>query len=244
MSTFVLEGANLLAKRDAKGYAMIVQGIASGEDLSVKNERGLRAIDVLARGLDSEGSAKAIEAMALTDFAPQMLKGPSSSDLPPMFEAAAKGSPMMLEAFLDLGMPGDSVATSIRLKLVAGTPFHAIVLGFQESRQDDYAQCLQKLITYCPQGIDISDRMRQKPVDLAFRLGAVTGSQTLANALVSYGVDMNARSKIGAEKMMEALITNEEDRTLALAIKAQGQANKIIRELGVDVSSAMPSPSP
>lgn len=86
--------------------------------------------------------------------------------------------------------------------------------------------------------------MRQKPVDLAFRLGAVTGSQTLANALVSYGVDMNARSKIGAEKMMEALITNEEDRTLALAIKAQGQANKIIRELGVDVSSAMPSPSP
>lgn len=209
----------------------LMAGIADGENLDARDERGLRAVDILCRGVDSDEAAKAICAMAEVEgFGEQMLAGPDATEMPPMMAACFRGSPDIVKGFLTLGMPADFRVDVPMLKLLKGTAFHATVLGYRKANQHDFEQVMSLLLTYCPEGVDVPDRMRRRPVDLAVLAAAETGDRTLADALVSFGATTKSQPGVDAESVMKAMAASGRHDTLSV-VMARGAAYAALREV-------------
>lgn len=223
----------------AGGLELLKAALTRGATGTMKNIHGLRAMDVLARGLDSMESAAGIEFMAEAGFAEEMMKPPGASEMPPMMAAAFFGNPLIVEKFLFLGMPADVQANAPRQKIIAGTPFHATVVGFRHVRKDDYASVLQKLLAYCPEGIDTPDAFKQKPIDLAVDAAIRTEDLTLVAALLQFGVSLRGAGGLGADQLIKALMERGGKEDLQI-LMATSEARRAIRE--VDAMRSHPRP--
>lgn len=238
----LLSAAKILADgRDgtlAAGLAQFREAMQEGADLNEQDENGLRAVDLLVRGRDTFEAAGLIEEMAESGFVDGMMIGPDASTMPPMFMAGFSGKPAILEKFMELGMPGESRFTSPKDKILNGTVFHAIVIGFREIQKDDFAQCLRVMLAYCPAGIDLADRLKSRPVDLAVKVAAVTGDHTLSNAMVSYGAIIESGSGRDAKSLLEEMMKRPDNAELKTVI-THGAANSVLRE--IEEEEARPS---
>lgn len=230
----LLSAARILADgRDgtlAEALVQFREAMANGGDLNEQDENGLRAVDLLVRGRDTFEAAGLIEEMAERGFVEEMMVGPDASTMPPMFMAGFSGKPAILEKFMELGMPGDSRFTSPKEKILNGTVFHAIVIGFREIQKDDFAQCLRVMLAYCPSGIDLADRLKARPVDLAVKVAAVTGDQTLSNAMVSYGAIIESGNGRDAKSLLDEMMKRPNSAELKTVI-THGAANNVLREI-------------
>lgn len=219
-----------------RGLAMLKEAIAQGVQGSAKNAASLRAVDLLARGVDTPEAAVAIEWLAEAGLAESMMQAPSASEMPPMMAACYYGNALVVTKFLELGMPADIQANAPKLKILGGTPFHATVLGYRESRKDDYASVLRSLITYSPDGIDTPDRMGQRPIDLAVRAAAATKDRTLCDAMLSFGVNLSSQGEASAEKLAKAIIKRTGSEELNV-LMAANSAKRALREIEADLRS-------
>lgn len=236
-SAKVLAAARLISQgtnaERGRGLTLLRSGVEEGSNPDVRDTNGLRAMDMIATGNDSVEAAAAIECMAEAGHADAMMRAPSVSGMPPMMAAAFTGNPCIVEKFLELGMPADTKANAPREKLLGGTAFHATVLGYRENRKDDFASVMRLLISYAPNGIDISDRLRQKPIDMAMKAAAITGDRTLSDAMMQFGVEMRGAGEGGADKVAKTLI--ERDRTDTLrSLVAGNEARAVLRSLDLD----------
>lgn len=214
----------------AAGLVALASFVEAGVDLDERDDGNLRAVDIIVRGADSQESAAAIEMMAEAGFAEGMMAPPSASDMPPMMMACYRGNALMVEKFLELGMPADVKTNAPAQKILKGTPFHAVVLGFREVDKHAYARCLELLLSYCPEGIDLADRLGQRPVDLAVKAAAVTGDQTLMEAMVAYGSELSHGSEVDASHMLTAIMGKDQSGRTA-SLMAQGAAKGAIRKI-------------
>lgn len=213
------------------------EAMTEGGDLNEVNPSGLRAVDVLVRGRDTFEAASLIEEMAEHGFVEGMMVGPDASTMPPMFMAGFSGKPAILEKFMELGMPGESRFTSAKDKILNGTVFHAIVMGFRQINSDDFAQCLRVMLAYSPKAIDLTDRLKQRPVDLAVKMSAVTGDRTLANAIVSYGAIIESGTGRDAKKMLESMMKEGKNDDIKTVI-THGAANSALRTIEYEEEEA------
>lgn len=244
MSNLLLAAQTLadgLPQHRKTAFEDIKAAILDGEDLSQKNASGLRAIDVIARGMDTFEGAALIEMMAETNFAAEMLKAPFTSDMPPMVMTAYSGNPLMLEKFLELGMPAETQVTAPKHKLLKGTAFHAVVLGYRAIQKDEYTHCMALLMAYNPKGIDVADMLKQRPVDLAIKQTIATNDRTLANAIVAFGASIDNGSGLDAKKLMIELMKRPEHANLNTVIShgaARGTLRLIEQEMDEELISS------
>lgn len=213
----------------------IKAAILAGENLSEKNNVGLRAIDVIVQGADTLEAVAAIEAMAETEFASEMLKPPMSSIMPPVIMAAYSGNALMVEKFLDFGFPADSKFTAAKQNLLNGTAFHAVVLGYREIKKEAYVECMALLMAYCPTGIDVADMRKQRPVDLAIKYTASTRDRTLSTAIITFGAHIETGSKIGAKSLMAELIKKQPEYADFTTMLTRGAARNALRAIEREV---------
>lgn len=219
-----------LAGEVDQGLILIRQAIDGGINFDGRDEAGLRLVDALARGCDSEQAALAMQLMAESGFEQEMLAAPGASDMPPMMAACFAGNAKIVQKLLELGMPGDVKANASSHKILAGTPFHAAVIGYRKNRQDDYAQVLSCLLQYCPDGINVADRLRQKPIDWATKIAAATGDFSLADAMMEFGVSLNGGGALGADKVLKVIAQKSGDNKVR-ALMASSEARLAIREI-------------
>lgn len=233
-SSALFEACRLISQgvdaQRAQGLTALQASIAAGGRADIKDPAGLRAVDVVVRGADSSEAAFAVELLAEAGFAEAMMAAPTSSEMPPMMAACHAGNPLIVEKFLEIGMPGDVKANAPKIALLGGTPFHATVLGYRESRKDDYAAVLRALVEYCPDGIDIPDRLRRKPIELALKAAAATQDRTLADAMLQFGVDIHSKSGTGADKIVDAMMRRSGDETLRVLVTGN-EARAAVREI-------------
>ena len=238
--TNALQAADALANKGGseRGPALkaLLEAISVGEDLNARNDQGMRAIDVLVRGEDGDEAAAAIEAMAEQGFGESMLLAPNPSEMPPLVAACYQGNALMVEMFLSYGFPADARCNAPTKRLLNGTAFHAVVLGFREVCKDDFAQTMKLLLTYCPEGINLADRLRQRPVDYAAKAAAQTGDRTLSDAIVSYGVSMSNGTGMDANAILKELAKKPKPEELK-AVMTRGLTNGVLRQVDSDAEA-------
>lgn len=211
----------------ASSLARLLAEIAAGVDLDLRGGDGLRAVDILARGSDTLEAGAAIEAMAETDFAAHMIIAPGSGETSPMMMACYRGNAAIVEKFLELGMPADRTETCPKLKILAGTAFHAVVLGYKPVEADRYIRCMGLLLAYCPDGINIADRLRQTPVDLAVKTASSTGDRSLADAIVAFGAELSNNNGLDARSLIQVMMKAAKHADLATVV-SHGAANRAL----------------
>lgn len=240
MSKLLLAAKILSEGRDGtltSALAQFREAMAEGADLSQQDENGMRAVDLLVRGRDTLEAAGLIEEMAESGFVEEMMVGPDAGTMPPMFMAGFSAKPAILEKFMELGMPGESRFTSPKDKILNGTVFHAIVVGFREAQKDEFAQCLRVMLAYCPDGIDLQDRLKMRPVDWAVRVAAATGDSTLSNAMVSYGAIIENGTGRDARSLLQEMMKAPGNENLKTVL-THGAANSALRAIEAESAQA------
>lgn len=232
----VLEACRMISGSEQQsrvdGLKMLKQAIAEGCDLNERDASNFRGVDLLARGLDSSEAAVGVEWMAEADFAEQMMSAPVASEMPPMMAACYFGNPSVVDKFLELGMEGDVIANAPKQQIIGGTPFHAAVAGYRQTRQNDYVAVFHSLFSYCPDGINVVDRMKQRPIDLAMKKAVASGDKVLIVTMMNYGVEFDGKAAMGAEKLMGEIMKKEKDCGDGLkSLISANEAMRVVREL-------------
>jgi hypothetical protein len=114
--------------------------------VDVRDKNQLRAIDILARGFDDAVSAQAVEILA--DNGSQITVPPGVSDAPPLHAACYHGNWRITKTLLEYeGVDVHALGTSRSMRLSGGAPVHAVASGFREAKEDDFANCLNLLLS-------------------------------------------------------------------------------------------------
>lgn len=166
-------------------YASLESALEAGCDPDVRNDRGMRPIDLLARGTDSVAAGDA--AFRLVQAGADAKTPASMQECAPLHAAAFYGLWRVTEALLEAGVDPNGPSNGSLQKLMKGTPLHALAAGFRSARADEYAECFKLLLRY-QADVDKTDRRNQKPLDIAVQAAAGTGDRTLVDAMLEYGV--------------------------------------------------------
>ena len=215
-------------------------------DVNALNEHGLRSLDVLSAGRDSEEACYAALFLVQAGFA--LNEQPNASDAPPAYVAAFNGNWQVLSTLIDLGAEVRLKVTAMRQNLLGGEAVHALASGFRAAREADYGQCFAALLGA---GADINakDRKRQTPIDIAMRSAANTGKQSLVDAMLDYGVDVthDASRQSSAASLAGALTRSSGDALLIAkmskaAIQNIARSQKALQAISEFEGSASPKP--
>lgn len=171
---------------DRAGALSAMQAIVTPLIVDDRDNNQLRAIDIIARGHDDQIAAQAVEVLA--DAGSLIANAPTQDSAPPLHAACYFGNWMVTKSLLEYEVVDvHAKATARGMRLQASYPVHAVAAGFRSSREEGYGNCLQLLI-HNGADINVSDRMRKKPIDIALSCCATTGERSLVDALFSFGV--------------------------------------------------------
>lgn len=214
-------------------------------DVNEASDTGLRAIDILCRGLDSDESCFA--ALYLMQAGASIDNQPCPSEAAPLHASAFHGNFKILCTLLDLGVSAQSLSSGSKQQLMGSTAAHAIATGFRKVRAQDYAQCFGAIIgAGCD--IDAIDRRRQAAIDIAMRSYASTTDSTLVDAMLEYGVNARRSSGFDAASVAQALSDRAGNPKL-LAQLSSSAVHSIVRSVNAmrvaedAARSNMPSPT-
>lgn len=196
-------------------------------DVNELNEQGLRSLDLLATGRDSQESCYAALFLVQAGFA--INEQPNASDAPPAYAAAFSGNWQILDTLIELGAEVREKVTAMRQNLLGGTAIHALASGFRAARGEDYGQCFAALLGA---GADINakDRKRQTPIDIAMRSAANTGNHSLVDAMLEYGVDVDHETyRQTSAASMASAITRRTGDAMIIAQMSKAALQNIAR---------------
>lgn len=188
-------------------------------DIEEVNDVGLRPIDVLCRGQDTEAAAHAV--MHLIRAGSQANDQPCPAEAAPLHASAYSGNSGILCTLLDMGV--DPLATSGGAKqgLIGSTAIHALATGFRTARAEAFAECFGALLgAGCD--IDARDRKKQTAIDIAMKSAASCSDRTLVDAMLNYGVILSGDedNKRSALAVAQALSRRTGDHKLIAQISA------------------------
>jgi hypothetical protein len=216
---------------------------ASAENVNVAQSNALRPIDILARGVDDEISAAAVE--VLIDAGAIFTSGPGAHEAPPLHAACYHGNWMIARAImLYEGVDPDQPGSSRSMRLNAGTPAHAVAVGFRSAHSVRYMYCLQVLLA---NGADLNkiDRMRKKPVDIALAGLVSTNDRTLVDALFEYGVmtsaDASQAPDASAAEVARAIASRQASMYDLGVAAVRAQMRDVIRKVPKSSSGTTPA---
>lgn len=171
-------------------------------NLDAVGAEGLRAIDILARGRDSQEACHAV--VYLQEGGSRLDDQASMSEAPPVHAAAMGGNWRILDTLLDLGADGTRPVNAMKQQLLGSTPIHAVAHGFRAAYAEAYAQCFAALLAAgCD--IDALDRKRQRAIDIAIKSSTTTGNSLLMDAMLDYGVETRGTGIATARDMIVAI---------------------------------------
>ena len=191
-------------------------------DLDEVDDKGLRVLDILCRGRDSEDASLAV--MFLIQAGADAFEQPCPSEAAPLHSAAYQGNPQVLCTLLDMGVDAKSLSNGIAQKLLGSNAIHALATGFRSSRADAYAECFGALLgAGC--NVDAKDRKRQTAIDIAMRTAATTGDETLTDAMLEFGVQVDGSSQLSANSVGVAISQRTGDFSLISKISGSAFEN-------------------
>ena len=193
-------------------------------DVHALNENGLRPIDLIAGGRDSEAACYAT--LFLAQAGSSLDEQPSPAEPSPIHAAAYHGNWQILNTLIDLGADPHQKINAMRCNLMGSTAIHAVATGFRAAREEDFGQCFASLLEA---GVDINarDRRRQSPIDIAMKSAANTGSKSLVDAMLNYGVDVasGASNSNSASAMAMAITRRTGNAELIAQMSKAAMAN-------------------
>jgi hypothetical protein len=173
-------------------------------DVNKAIENGLRPLDLLCRGRDSDEACFAV--LHLLQAGAQVGAPPNASECMPLHAAAFHGNWRILCTLIDMGVVENPSVPSNGMKqgLLGSTALHALAAGFRSARGQDYAECFSALLAA---GCDVNakDRKRQAAIDIAMKSAASTGDRTLIEAMFQYGVALESQGQQSALQVAQAL---------------------------------------
>ncbi len=231
-------GVQAVANEDGE----LIEQVVSIPDFDVNepNSSGLRALDVLCRGRDSDEACFA--AVYLIQAGAEMSTQPNPSESAPLHATAFHGNWRILYTLLDMGADATLTSNGTKQQLLGSTAIHALATGVRSSRGQDYAECFGALLgAGCD--IDTKDRKRQTAIDIAMKSSASTQDSTLVDAMLNYGVVLDGSGNRSAMAVAQAISKRTGNHKIMAQISASA-FGVVARSLdALRETQALPEPS-
>jgi hypothetical protein len=231
-------GVQAVVSDDGEAIEQVVT--APDFDTNETDSAGLRPMDVLCRGRDSDEACFA--AVYLIQAGAEVDTQPNPSEAAPLHATAYYANWRILCTLLDMGADASITSNGAKQQLLGSTAIHALATGFRSARGQDYAECFGALLgSGC--NIDAKDRKRQTAIDIAMKSSASTQDSTLVDAMLNYGVVLDGSDNRSAMAVAQAMSKRTGNHKLMAQISASA-FGVVARSLdALRATEALPEPS-